>query len=561
MANFVYNPHSGESHFSQWKRYLQQQEYAADITSAIRSQTKAYKTEIEKASKAVASSIDEAAREQAKAIADAANVVVGRLDQGFSELSGHLSEINASINELGTMLDWKLSHMIEQQRISNLLLENVAVLLRIPDVQKERQYYIEQGFKHYKNAALDGDLYEDALDNLLKAEKLEKTDYIVLHFVGMIYLYSPQMLDQLKAEAYLRKAAKYAVVESDPNAERIFNILLGDINKPLAEQRVLPDAPKLMAAKSYFHAGVACYTQGKFADAIELSDKAFSLDPTLLEAGFMKAKALAANGAEAKAVEVLVDVIKAERFYAVKTTTDGDLAPKSSVQYLLEKLRYDAVNQAKARIAKCKATMLPDSEGLSLITKAETLAQRNTYLDALAALDILTRRVTWKLNYLRKYSKSIEASLESFIAQERNLRREAEEARVRDEAAQAAQQREVKERQIQVIQQQMQSVERRLADLEKEQMSSKIKAVKGAAFLAPLWTIVHCSTYALKYHRTDTIEPQIFIGLQSAVVTAIIVYLILAIFLFVVTAPKSKEISETQNQLNELHNRLSILMS
>ena len=62
MANFVYNPHSGENPPSQWKRYLQQGEFSSDLTSAIHSQTKVYQTEIQRASDTLGSSLDHAVR-------------------------------------------------------------------------------------------------------------------------------------------------------------------------------------------------------------------------------------------------------------------------------------------------------------------------------------------------------------------------------------------------------------------------------------------------------------------------------------------------------------------
>jgi len=429
MASFHYNPFSSESSLNQWNRYLQQREFHNDLKAAIKSQTKAYQVEFQKASAILSSSIDDAAhrqvnaidnaaRQQAESIAQAADVIVGRLEGGFSDLSSKLSDIDASVEQvgikleqLGVMLDWRLSVMIDQQRISNLLLENIALLLRIPDVQKERQYHVEQGFKHYKNAALDLDFYQDALENLLEAEKREKTDYLVLHRIGMIYLYAPKLVDLIKAEEYLRRAAKYGIVESDLNAQRTFNILAGDVSKRLAQQSSAPETIKAIAADSYFQAGVACYAQGKFADAIELSGKAFSLLPALLEAGFLKAKALAACGDETQAANIVESVIKAERFYAVKTAADGDLAPKPVVQTLLRKLRDDAVRQAKERIEKCKAKLLPKSEAAPLLFELEPLIERNTYLDALTALDGLTRERKWQTA-----PPNSSFSIESFIS-------------------------------------------------------------------------------------------------------------------------------------------------
>jgi hypothetical protein len=408
MANFVYNAFSGESSSSQWSKYLQERQYYSDVSSAIKAQTRSYRADIQNASATLSASINDAAALQATATSNAAAAVVSSLDQGFAEIAGELGQLNS-------MLDWRLSVTIDQQRISNLLLENVALLLRIPDVQKERQYYIEQGFKHYKNAAIDDDLFEDALENLIKAEKLEKSDYVILHRIGIIYLYSPKMLDLSQAEAYFRKAAKYAVVESDPAGQQAFNILAGQADSRLAGQSVTPDAIKKIAGDSYFQAGIACYAQGKFADALELSSRAYGLLPSMLEAGFLKAKVLAATGSEVEAAETAQAVIEAERFYAMKTVADGDLAPKSTVQRMLLRLRDDAVARARQRVGQCRASMMPGSEADSILRELETLVERNTYLDALVALDGLTAKRSWKASVLWAGVKPEDQSIEEFV--------------------------------------------------------------------------------------------------------------------------------------------------
>ena len=402
MATFSFNPFSSESRLSQWNKHLQQREYSSDITSAIKTQTNAYRTEIQKARKDVKSSLDAATKAQADAISAASEVIVGSLEGGFlglseglSGISEGVSEIQSSISDVGRMLDWRLTMLIDQQRVSNLLLGNVALLLRIPDVQKERQYHIEQGFKHYKNAAIDGDLYQDAIENLLEAEKREKADYVVLHRIGMLYLYAPKLLDLPKAEDYFKRAAKYAVVESDPNAMRVFNVLAGDVTQSLTEQSMSWDAVKRVAADSYFQAGIACYAQEKYSLAAELSNKAFCLTPTMLEARFVQAKAICSEGNEDRAAEVLEGLISAAPFYSVKTVTDLELAPKAPIKAMLVRLRDDAVARATQTIERCKAAMIPSSEAKPLVLELELLLQRNSYLGAIATLIGLTTLRRW----------------------------------------------------------------------------------------------------------------------------------------------------------------------
>lgn len=100
-----------------------------------------------------------ASEEQKKAFQQ----VCGTLDDGFRQVSQHLQEVNANLSELrseissmAAMIDWRLSLVIEQQRIANALLGHIAGLLRIPDSQKQRVYFIEQGLKYLANAMREG---------------------------------------------------------------------------------------------------------------------------------------------------------------------------------------------------------------------------------------------------------------------------------------------------------------------------------------------------------------------------------------------------------------------
>ena len=161
--------------------------------------------------------INQASKEQIQAI----NHLGQTIGRGMNVLSNQMSEINDNLVFLNRNLDIQ----IEQQKLSNLLLQNIAELLRVPDSEKERQHSIELGIKFFVNAQKDKDLYEDALEQLLKAEILMKQDYFVLHRIGCIYLYVEKYINPEKALDYFLRAAKYASVESDPKAVRLANAL------------------------------------------------------------------------------------------------------------------------------------------------------------------------------------------------------------------------------------------------------------------------------------------------------------------------------------------------
>ena len=108
--------------------------------------------------------INQASQEQVQAI----NKLGHSIGIGMNVLSNQMSDVNKNLS----FLNQNLSMQIEQQKLSNLLLQNIAELLRVPDSEKERQHSIELGIKFFVIASKDADLYADALEELLKAESL-----------------------------------------------------------------------------------------------------------------------------------------------------------------------------------------------------------------------------------------------------------------------------------------------------------------------------------------------------------------------------------------------------
>lgn len=161
--------------------------------------------------------INQASKVQVEAI----NKLGQAMGQGMNVLSKQMSEINQNLQFLNRNMDLQ----IEQQKLTNLLLENIAELLRVPDVEKQRQHCIELGIKFLVKAQQDPDLYDDALEELLKAEALMRQDYFVLHRIGLIYLSTQKHINPEKALDYFIRAAKYASVETDEEILEYFNSL------------------------------------------------------------------------------------------------------------------------------------------------------------------------------------------------------------------------------------------------------------------------------------------------------------------------------------------------
>lgn len=134
--------------------------------------------------------INQASKKQISAIDDLSS----EIGVGINILSSKLNQVNQNLFFINKNLDV----LIEQQRISNILLQDISDLLKIPDYEKERQHSIELGLKFFMNAQKNSELFSDSLEEFLKAESLMKQDYFVLHRIGCIYMYVEKFINPEK---------------------------------------------------------------------------------------------------------------------------------------------------------------------------------------------------------------------------------------------------------------------------------------------------------------------------------------------------------------------------
>ena len=220
----------------------------------------------------ISDEIYQASNQQVSAI----NNLENQIGAGMNLLQNKLSDISSKLN----FLNRNNEILIEQQKLSNLLLQNISELLRVPDSEKERQHAIELGIKFFVNAKKDPDLYDDALKYLLKAEEIYEEDYFVLHRLGLIYLHVLKHIDIQKAHDYFERAAKYASIESDPEAIRLTNVLINATNAPNSTSLNVINEIEHLAAESFEKAAFASYVLGDFEAAVKSQTKALNYSKT-----------------------------------------------------------------------------------------------------------------------------------------------------------------------------------------------------------------------------------------------------------------------------------------
>lgn len=345
-------------------------------------------------------SINRANLEIRDTIKDSTNVICGTLEKGFDALGKEIQENRKVLEEIYVALDTKLQIIIEQQRVTNVLLSNLNILLKIPDIQKERQYYLEQGLKFFANAESDTSFYSDSLENLLKAEEIEKTDYFTLQKIGLIHLYSEKHLDYNKAIAYFTKSAKYSLGESHTQSYRTTNYLNEkDTKEDLSKLEITVDDIKDFTARTYYYISECYNRQNDYSSAMEYSKKAFEQDADFLVAQFNIAKyACYLNTMEDFAVKNLSEVIQKNRFFSVLTVAEPAMAGKAYINALLNRLKEDVMNQLRSKLFTVKAYRTDRTDALNLIQSIENKYNKNTYLDSLSGWEDINKTYPWNID-------------------------------------------------------------------------------------------------------------------------------------------------------------------
>jgi len=371
----------------QIQRYYDQENLIYNVEDIIKAQTTEY-----------TNTLREVSREQCEVMKAGTEAICGTLENGFDLISDGLQGVENAVYHLTDTLDTHLKMMIDEQRYNNILSENIALLLKVADSQKERRLNIEKGLKFFNDSLRDPSFFEYSLKFFENTIKDDDTDYFVLDKIGLIYLCSKQHKNYDEAIKHFTKAVKFSKVDTHPSSIRLANILVGDVTRPLKSQTITIDYIKYITGQSLLWISIAYYEQGKFPEAIKFAQEAFQMAHTLLDAGFHLAKSLAANNENKNAAEVLEPIIRQNRDYSLKTISDIDLAPKIEIKNLLENLRQEAYNEASSRLAYCKSHILSQSKGSNLLNEIESLTNGKSYLACKKAIDLLNKKNSYLFN-------------------------------------------------------------------------------------------------------------------------------------------------------------------
>lgn len=294
------------------------------------------------------------------------NTELYKITQGIDDVNWKLTELNEGIHELYSLFDERTQQIIEQQKITNNILQALVRIASLPDFSKESAYFNKMGNGYLAMAVREdakSNFYDEALEAFNNAYKANKYDYVSQWQIGFIMLNSKTHLDVSAAKEFFVKSSTNALIHDDEKSKNVI-------------------------ASSFYYEAICSYILGDLPAAITSIKKASSLYPTNLKYKFQTAKYLAANGDEVEAVPILMDIMWIEPLYSVEILKDQDLISDLSVQNMFEQELYRVTDKVDKELNKIKMFLAsnPHSHSEQLIRDIEKDYNSKTYLTARAAM-------------------------------------------------------------------------------------------------------------------------------------------------------------------------------
>jgi tetratricopeptide (TPR) repeat protein len=308
-------------------------------------------------------------------------------------LSTGFDRVEQGIFGLKSTFEWGIAEVCWQIEQNRSVLKNILEVLQAPlDTQaKERRKRAEEAFSY--------GWIDDAEEEFLESEKLNRYDFTIHISLGIIYLF--HKIDKEKALEYFDKAIKYAEPKSD-----------------------------YYTSYALLHKALIKFDLGNIREAEVCSSQAADLSPDFSEASYQNAQYKAQVKDIDGCIRRLDQAIRLDKFYMVKASNDPLFDPiREHINKFFHQKRDERVSHCNRKITEMLSYMrnivdiankeeidASDLERYSRTKKMEMddLLNRNSYLDSIAAIKKLRNILAVTNKYKKKYMAHIEKKLGHF---------------------------------------------------------------------------------------------------------------------------------------------------
>lgn len=217
------------------------------------------------------------------------NIVGAFIAKASREQIDALERVSNELVKGFEVLDQRLELIRLEQFNTNVLLEDITELLKLPDSEKKRQRHIELGMKFSKSALKNEDLINDAIVEFNSALQLMPQDWFVMFQLAMCYMYFETIQNLDKAEELFLTSAKYSSVDSleDSTLGLLFD------ESFLYEQQFeneIDSTPTGFTSECYLQLSTIKYIKSDFVNALHYAENANKTRPGNIKNLFFLAK-------------------------------------------------------------------------------------------------------------------------------------------------------------------------------------------------------------------------------------------------------------------------------
>lgn len=339
LTRLFYNPSIDDPNIA-WKSYINLQSSLDDVVTEIKSLNKQHSRIDTRNFEDYITSNNEIVG-QTNQILQTTFDSIDNLHNDFYEVSSKLEDIEQNLIDLSQIIDYKLTTIIEQNKITNFLLNHITYLLKLPDSEKEKNRNIEVGLKHFKNANYEKSLYKDSLVFFEKAKKIDHTDFITLYYIGMIHLYGDECINLSDALKYFIQAGKYSEVESNEYASKLIMLLKYSTDKEINENISSSEYLKKFAAESYYQASIASFALSDFLSSKSYAKKAIDLNSNFQIAHILYCRAMIKDNDAYSAIKYLSKYLLRNPIVYEIISSDPVFYENNDVAYFIKKIKED----------------------------------------------------------------------------------------------------------------------------------------------------------------------------------------------------------------------------
>lgn len=195
-------------------------------------------------------------------------------DYVTNSISSNFSDLKVELKGHFKKLDQRLISINNQLANTNYLLGNIFELLKIPEFEKERAFYIKEALKYVEQSTFDETIGLDAEKSFLIALEYKKQDWFVNFNLGILYMTNLNCFNLEKAIEHLQTAQKYFNAEI---SSQIIKRETAESSTQISQSyntKKNKDEQLTFAADIFLHLALCYYALDNDQDAINFALKA-----------------------------------------------------------------------------------------------------------------------------------------------------------------------------------------------------------------------------------------------------------------------------------------------